>query len=69
VADLKRVNSPPDESAVVDLRRKSPSTISNELQLTQLNDRTSTKKENRKYDNSALKKINQPVASAAGFTA
>src|SRR5438046_6222530 len=32
----------------------------------QLNNPTSTKKENRKYDNSPLKKINQPVACAAG---
>jgi hypothetical protein len=33
----------------------------------QLTIQTSTKKENRKYDNSPLKKINQPVAFAARF--
>src|SRR5260370_41504692 len=45
VADLKRANSPADESAVVDPRRKSSSTISKELQLIQLHDPTSLEKE------------------------
>jgi hypothetical protein len=35
------------------------------LQLMQFNNPTSTKNENKKYDNSTLKKINWPVAFAA----
>jgi hypothetical protein len=33
----------------------------------QFNNPTSTKTENKKYDNSPLKKINQPLALAARF--
>ena len=33
----------------------------------QFNNPTSTKNENKKYDNSTLKKINRPVAFAARF--
>jgi hypothetical protein len=39
------------------------------LQLMQFNNPASTKNENKKYENSTLKKINQPVAFAARFTA
>jgi hypothetical protein len=34
----------------------------------QFNNPASTKNENKKYDNSTLKKINRPVASAARFS-
>ena len=37
------------------------------LQLMQFNNPTSTKNENKKYDNSTLKKINRPLAFGARF--
>jgi hypothetical protein len=48
VADLKRANSPADESAVVDPRRKSSAAISKKLQLIQLHDPNLNRKAKQK---------------------